>query len=500
MKAKRKAVFFDRDGTFIEDRGDLRDPGEVVFFPDTEDALRALQKDFLLFIVTNQSGIGKGRITRAEAAAVNAYVERRLLEKGIRIEAVYCCPHRRDEGCPCIKPNPYFLHQAERDFDLNLSESFVVGDHPHDVTLAENAGARGLYLLTGHGMKHRDELPSGRIVLRGIREAAAWMAADGYTRRLERSGALEDAANLLRQGGVAAFPTETVYGLGADAFNERAVARIFEIKRRPRFDPLIVHVADREQLGRMVAAIPDPAQALIDRFWPGPLTIVLPKKGHVPDLVTAGLSTVAVRMPGHPLALELIRRAETPIAAPSANPFGQTSPTTAQHVLDQLADQMDQVLDGGPCSVGVESTIVSFAGDRPVLLRPGGLPREDIEACAGPVTEPSVHAGSQVVAPGMLPRHYAPQTKLQVLSSSDVANLPRGSRMGLLTLNEVPPPGFFAAVEVLSAKGDLREAAAHLFGAIRRLDRLNLDLIVAHTVPESGLGLAINDRLRRAAK
>lgn len=492
------AIFLDRDGTLIEDRGHLRDPGEVVVYPETVEALRRLQETFRLFIVTNQSGIGKGLISAAEADHVNRYVVEWLRQEGVRIEEVYCCPHRRDEQCACIKPNPFFMEQAARDYSLDLAHSFAVGDHPHDVEFAEQGGATGLYVLTGHGRKHRHELPPGKIVVPGIREAADWMLGSLAMREQEcnNPGLMQRAAHLLTHGGVVAFPTETVYGLGADAFNAEAAARIFEIKQRPAFDPLIVHVFTPDQLALLVEEIPAQAQALIDHFWPGPLTLVLPKSRRVPDIVTSGLPTVAVRMPAHPFALELLRRANTPIAAPSANRFGNTSPTTAQHVLDQLEDNVDLILDGGACAVGVESTIVSLAGENPVLLRAGGIAAEEIEGVIGPLQRP-VRTPDRPMAPGQLSRHYAPRTPLVFREACSGPASP--ARAGLLAYREPADRNDFAAVEVLSPNGNLREAAANLFAAMHRLDAMKLDLIVAERVPDTGLGLAINDRLQRAA-
>ena len=495
------AVFLDRDGTLIEDRGHLRDPDEVVFFADTVDALRRLQAHARLFIVTNQSGVGKGLLTQADADRVNAFVVDRLREAGVRIAAVYCCPHRREDGCACIKPHPLFLMRAASEHGLDLRRSFVVGDHPHDVEFADNVRATGIYVLTGHGAKHRADLLPGATVVPGIRESADWILACLEMQRQEREhpGLLNTAASILRDGGVVAFPTETVYGLGAVVFNEKAVARVFEVKARPRFDPLIVHVSGLGHLPLLTKSVPAAAQALMEHFWPGPLTLVLPKSSRVPDLVTAGLPTVAVRMPRHPLALELIRRTGAPLAAPSANPFGHTSPTTAQHVLDHLAGKADLVLDGGACPVGVESTIVSFACDTPTLLRPGGLPAEEIEALIGPLAKAPAKREQPVAAPGMLPRHYAPRTPLRVVRDMEGFAPNSKERIGLLALRKADGVGSFAAAEFLSANGDLREAASNLFGALRKLDAQALDLIVAELVPNIGLGLAINDRLLRAA-
>ncbi len=310
---------------------------------------------------------------------------------------------------------------------------------------------------------------------------------------------IRQAASIIKRGGIVAFPTETVYGLGADAFNPIAVARIFEVKRRPHFDPLIIHVASQKDLGLLVREIPLDARRLIDRFWPGPLTIVLLKREEVPDIVTSGLQTVAIRMPKHPVSLKLIELSETPIVGPSANPFGYLSPTTAEHVREQLGNKIDFILDGGPCEIGVESTIISFCGEKPQLLRPGGIPLEEIESIIGSV-ELSYQDGRKPMAPGMLPKHYAPRTPILLdWTGSDVVDF-KDKRVGFLAFQK--PKNFlkFAHTEILSKKGDLREAAANLFSSIRHLDTLNLDLILAERVPEVGLGRAIMDRLRRASK
>jgi L-threonylcarbamoyladenylate synthase len=306
------------------------------------------------------------------------------------------------------------------------------------------------------------------------------------------------AAEIIKIGGLVAFPTETVYGLGADAFNPLAVARIFEVKRRPYFDPLIVHVSDPVDMKKLVIKIPSNAKKLIKRFWPGPLTVVLLKKEEVPDIVTAGLPTVAIRMPKHPMALSLIDHANCPIAAPSANPFGYLSPTTAEHVRDQLGDQIDFILDGGPCEVGVESTIISFSERKPRLLRPGGVPFEEIESVIGRV-QVTPSGEDRPSAPGMLPRHYAPRTPIILDWEDKNFDSNRGEKIGLLAFEESKRSLNFHHVEILSKKGDFREAAANLFAAIRRLDSLHLDLILAETIPEVGLGRAIMDRLRRAS-
>ncbi|MBW8886454.1 MAG: threonylcarbamoyl-AMP synthase [Fibrobacteres bacterium] len=318
--------------------------------------------------------------------------------------------------------------------------------------------------------------------------------------------ALRRAADALRAGGLVAFPTETVYGLGAKAHDPLALAKIFEAKRRPFFDPLILHVAERSQFEALIApeARRDPrATDLMDRFWPGPLTLVLPKASDVPDLATSGLPTVAVRMPAHPVALALIRAAGFPLAAPSANPFGRLSPTTAAHVQAHFQAPfqageagIDLILDGGPCTVGVESTIVSLAGETPVLLRAGGVPREAIEAAIGAIAmAPAAAARPQ--APGQLPGHYAPRTPLRIHAGEEIPS-DATLRLGYLAFRRAPD-GPYAATETLSPDGDLREAAARLFACLHRLDAAGLDLILAEAVPERGLGAAIMDRLRKAA-
>ncbi len=307
----------------------------------------------------------------------------------------------------------------------------------------------------------------------------------------------------MRSGGLVAFPTETVYGLGADAFNPAAVARVFEVKARPSFDPLIVHVAHPEEVVRVARGKGtrdvDPRITLFaERFWPGPLTLVLPRQPIVPDLVTAGLDTVGVRVPGHPAARDMIRAAGTPVAAPSANPFGYVSPTRADHVLAQLGEKIDLVLDGGPCPVGLESTILSLAADPPLILRPGAVTREQLEAALGTPLEVAGPA-ERPRAPGQLPRHYATRTPLRILDGP-AGPAPTGvGRVGLLAIIGSPRASGYAAVEILALDGKLATAAANLFAALRRLDGVGLDLVLAEPCPEDGLGRAIMDRLRRCA-
>lgn len=303
---------------------------------------------------------------------------------------------------------------------------------------------------------------------------------------------LTEAGRVLREGGMVAFPTETVYGLGADATNDLAVANIFKIKDRPEFNPLIVHVRDETQAAEF-AEFNDQAQALAHAFWPGALTLVLKRK---PDaklslMCTAGLDTVAVRVPAHPVAQALLSEAGVPIAAPSANTSGYISPTMAIHVLMQFKDGqgLNMIIDGGPCSVGLESTIVDLSGDTPTLLRPGGVAVEDIEAIVGPL---AVHASDEVIAPGQLKSHYAPSIPLRI----NVAPEDREKGETLLTFGPGMPR---RAAMSLSKTGDLAEAAANLFIMLRALDLPGIRGIAVTPIPDIGLGRAINDRLRRAS-
>jgi len=326
---------------------------------------------------------------------------------------------------------------------------------------------------------------------------------------------LARAGAVLRAGGLVAFPTETVYGLGAHALDPAAVARIFTAKGRPAHDPLIVHLADPTDLPRVARQVPDLAWRLWERFAPGPLTLVLPRHPAVPAAVTAGRDTVAVRIPAHPVALGLIRAAGVPVAAPSANKFGHTSPTTAQHVLDDLGGAVDVVLDAGPTPVGVESTILDLTQDPPVLLRPGGVPREALEAALGqPVRLAGTAAtAAEVRAPGMLPRHYAPRVPLWLFDGprdwarealwQTAAQLTRGQgqRVAALVPREdaVRLRSLGVQVADLGPETDLEAVARALFAGLRALEAAAPDVILARTVGEADLGLAIADRLRRAA-
>lgn len=306
------------------------------------------------------------------------------------------------------------------------------------------------------------------------------------------------ASELLRQGQLVAIPTETVYGLGANALDSKAVLSIFETKNRPTFDPLIVHGDSLDSLRKYVPEVPWQAQELAEAFWPGPLTLVVPKGLLIADLVTAGLPTVAIRVPNHPLTLELLRSLDFPVAAPSANPFGYISPTSASHVAAQLGKAIPYILDGGDCQIGIESTIVGFEGGTPMVLRLGGLSLEAIESVIGKVST-TLHSSSNPQAPGMLKSHYAPRKPLYLASREQVLEqLTYPGRGGLLFTNSPELDGLTHSL-VLSPTGDFHEAAQHLFGYLRQLDALPIQEIWAEILPNRDLGRAINDRLLRAS-
>jgi L-threonylcarbamoyladenylate synthase len=304
---------------------------------------------------------------------------------------------------------------------------------------------------------------------------------------------IEHAAALLRAGKLVAFPTETVYGLGANALDAVAVARIFEAKRRPTTSPLIVHVSNYEMVRLVAAEWPQVAETLAEKFWPGPLTLVLKKQSSIPELVTAGLDTVGVRMPSHPVALALIEAAKVPLAAPSANRFTELSPTTAEHVRQSLGDRLDYILDGGACTVGIESTVLSLTGAVPVLLRPGGVSRKQIEAVIGPVEWQSESGGPAYPSPGMHPRHYSPRTKLLLVCRGEV---PQDGSGAYLQLHHSPQR---PVRRVISMPLDAANYAAQMYGVLHELDSEELDWIAVDKPEDSLEWDAIRDRLKRAA-
>ena len=313
---------------------------------------------------------------------------------------------------------------------------------------------------------------------------------------------LEAAADLLRQGELVAIPTETVYGLAANAFNEEAVLNIYKTKNRPHFNPLIIHSNSVERFADWGIYLPALALKLASEFSPGPITFVVPTSNKVPDMVTAGHDSVAIRVPNHPLTLELLAMLDFPLAAPSANPSTFVSPTSAAHVKQQLGNKIKCILDGGECQVGIESTIVSFLENTPRILRYGGLAKEQIENKLGiKVNVPQVSGDtSKIIAPGMMERHYAPNKKLIICDDIEKELLNhQGLSMGSISFSKMYGSMHIKNQFILSPNGSLDEAARHLFSALRSLNDLEVDIILAEKFPNEGLGIAINDRLKRAS-
>lgn len=313
---------------------------------------------------------------------------------------------------------------------------------------------------------------------------------------------IQKAVKILKNGELVAIPTETVYGLAANALCAKSVSQIFRAKKRPTFDPLIIHSDSIEKLKKHIAYFPPKAEKLANHFWAGALTLVLEKKDSIPDLVTSGLSSVAVRIPNHPLTLELLRNLDFPLAAPSANPFGYISPTSAQHVETMLGNEIPYVLDGGICDLGIESTIVSFEKGEAIILRKGAISIEKIEKLIGKVTV-KLHSSSSPKAPGMLKSHYAPKIPLfianQNQSIKELIKQHEGKKIGILSFEKEFPEIEAEKQRILSPKGDFSEAAHNLFAYLRELDAMNLDVILSELLPEKDLGRAINDRITRAS-
>jgi L-threonylcarbamoyladenylate synthase len=312
---------------------------------------------------------------------------------------------------------------------------------------------------------------------------------------------IEKAVEILKNNDLVAIPTETVYGLAGNIYSEAAISKIFEIKNRPFFNPLIVHIHSIKQLDELTNYIPPKAQLLAKAFWPGALTLVLKKNVKVPNIITAGKDTVAIRMPKHPTTLALLEQLNFPLAAPSANPFGCISPTKAIHVEEYFGNSLQMVLEGGDCKNGIESTIIGFESDVPVLYRLGAISVEDIEEVIGEVKIINTKENFEPNAPGMLEKHYAPLTSTFLETNIEAAiNLFSDKKIGLLLLSKKIDNPQIVHQEILTKHGDLQEAATNLYAALHILDKLNLDVIIVERLPDIGLGKSINDRLERATK
>ena len=309
-----------------------------------------------------------------------------------------------------------------------------------------------------------------------------------------------EAQKILENEDLVAIPTETVYGLAGNIYSEAAIKKIFDTKKRPLFNPLIVHIHSIQLLDKIAKDIPEKAMKLAETFWPGSLTLVLKKNNNIPNLITAGKDTVGIRIPNHPLTLELLKNLDFPLAAPSANPFGSISPTTSQHVADYFPNNLNMVLDGGNCENGIESTIIGFVNEQPVLYRLGSISQQEIESIIGPISIKNKNENNPD-APGMLSRHYAPKTKtILVHNIEQELRKYATAKMGLLLFQNISTENENIVKEILSENGDLKEATTNLYAAMHRLDKQYLDIIIAQKFPENDLGNSINDRLERATK
>ncbi|RAR70037.1 L-threonylcarbamoyladenylate synthase [Flavobacterium aciduliphilum] len=311
---------------------------------------------------------------------------------------------------------------------------------------------------------------------------------------------IQQAVHYLKKNQLVAIPTETVYGLAGNIFSEKAIKNIFELKNRPLFNPLIVHISSSDQMGWYAREIPEKAYQLASKFWPGPLTLLLKKKNNIPDIITAGKDTVALRLPNHKLTLKLLQNLDFPLAAPSANPFGSISPTNAQHVYDYFGEELPFILDGGPCTSGIESTIVGFENENPIVYRLGALSVEEIEEAIGPIRITN-HKEVNPNAPGMLSKHYAPRTNTIVSDSIDaMIKKYERNKIGVITFSTQFDFPAVHQYEILSKSRNFKEASRNLYSAMHRLDRMKLDLILIEKLPHYDLGTSINDRLERASK
>ena len=311
---------------------------------------------------------------------------------------------------------------------------------------------------------------------------------------------LNQVKTALINGDIIALPTETVYGLAANIYLDSALEKVFKLKKRPSYNPLIIHISNAGILEQIAKNIPAKARELANVFWPGPLTLVLEKQDQIPNRITAGKPTVAVRVPNHPIALQLLESLNFPLAAPSANPFGSLSPTSAKHVALYFKEEINFILDGGPCFCGLESTIIGFENDKPILYRHGAISIEEIEKIIGPIKIKNQNSKNPS-APGMLTRHYAPKTQIQINDDISLALAQNpDKKIGVLSFRKNKKIKTEIHQEVLSISGDLNEASKNLYAALHRLDQMNLDLIISSFFPEKGLGKTINDRLKRAIK
>lgn len=504
---KNKAIFFDRDGTIIDDVGFIKSITQIKFYPETFDALKMLSDEgFLLFIVTNQVGVARKHISIDELTEVNNFICNKLASEAIKIEEVYICVHDHNDNCECRKPSTYFLKKAAKKYNLDLANCYVIGDHPSDLLTARNCGAKEIYLLSGHGLKHIEEAKKITTnIVPGILSAAEWIKINENINRIYSPNELTDiidrSAQVLKDGGTVVVPTETVYGLGADATNPEAIKKIFSIKQRPFNDPLIVHISSLGFLSDLVEHISRKAMILIENLWPGPLTIIFKKKPIIPDIATAMLPTVAIRMPLHPIALKLINTAGLPIAAPSANLFSELSPTRFSDISKHILKRADIAIDGGDCIRGIESTIISLIDEKnPIILRAGSVSIEKIESLIGKVNIRTDSTESSE-APGLQKKHYSPKTPLFIVQNIEDISMNKRKNSALLAFSNLDQNSRkgFKNVNILSDNCGFRKAASLLYATLAEFDKQKLEAIYVILPENKLLGRAIRDRLIRAA-
>ncbi len=389
----------------------------------------------------------------------------------------------------------HWINIRENDLSGCSAGAPVISCDTDFLSTAEASGFLPLHILDSTSLRHLDTIPPDRLLFHSLPSALEW-AGNHPSGLADLESMIKLGAGALKEGELTAFPTETVYGLGANALDSLAVEKIFTAKKRPKYDPLILHISEMDQLNQLVSSIPDNALKLAEKFWPGPLTMVFPKSSLVPDICTSGHPTVAVRMPSNPWARKLIHQAGVPVAAPSANLFGRTSPTTAAHVAEQLEGSYSVLIDAGACRVGVESTVLSLTGNKPQLLRAGGISREAIERVIGPIEIPEAKHAKDSESPGMLPNHYAPRTPLMMVP--DVRDYTENHDIGVILYKEYAEE-FNGPVRSISRRRDPREIALGIYAALRELDNEDISLIVAEWCPEEGIGAAVNDRLKKAS-
>lgn len=387
----------------------------------------------------------------------------------------------------------------DRTFQSGITKTpncFLVSDKKEDLLAAKERNITGFYVLTTKGSRCIGDLPQNFQVFHNLTEVVDRILEKTYNQKENNFCSINEGAENIKNGGLTAFPTETVYGLGASVFYPDSVRKIFELKNRPLFDPLISHISNIEMLKLIADDIKDQAWELIKNFWPGPLTLVFKKRNSVNNIITGNNPTIAVRMPANTVALEFIEKAGSPIAAPSANSFGKTSPTTAKHVIEQLGCKGYLIIDGGACRVGVESTVLLLTTKTPKILRQGGISQERIEKLIGSVNTIETPLLKTAESPGMLENHYAPETPLLLKELPILEN--NDPNTGLLLFGDLSIKSN-GPIENLSPEGNLEEAATKLYSAIRRLDKLKLKRIIAYSLPNKGMGRAINDRIKKAS-